>query len=679
MKLKFILNICLLTLLFSIRIYSNDEATVDSINYELKPKYGIIGAYNLNFHSSSITDIKGFNSCCPEFTGGFGTGFNIGGLIEYPIDEKLQLMLRLTYSSYNGLLSEQVTLPVLDVVSGGSIPATIENQFDVQYGTIGIEPMVSYRIQDELFAHGGFRAGFLVDHNYSHIEEIVSPKNRGTFSNGLQTWNVSFGDIPDPNILLLGLKLGASYNLPLNKKKSFFIAPEIFYTLQFTPIMKDQSWSVHQIQLGASLKYRQPPPPPPPPPPPLAPPSPEMPLPQEPPTLAAKISVVEVDSLGNENPNFSLKIEDFISYNMRPLLTYLFFDSLSSDIPDKYIKLNSKEKNEFSLSSLHNLGPIETYYQLLNVIGMRMNQYPEATIKITGTNSNSGDEKDNTALSRERALKVRDYLRDVWGIDGTRMPINARNLPEKFTRQDDPGSDSENRRVEITANDPRIVEPVFTVDTMRVLPKYNLRFKPVAETEVGAKRWEVKAVLDNKELVSYDGKGNVPKNLDWALDKSSNGAPKTAGNIFYFVSVTDSLDQTVVSSRNRIPIEQLTIDRKRLERIKDKEFEYYSLILFDFGKSDLRSEHNKVVDFIKDRITTNAKVYIRGYTDLIGDEAINKRISEKRAKAVANRLKIPSAEVEGIGEDVILYDNDTPEGRYYCRTVQIIIETPVHD
>jgi len=57
----------------------------------------------------------------------------------------------------------------------------------------------------------------------------------------------------------------------------------------------------------------------------------------------------------------------------------------------------------------------------------------------------------------------------------------------------------------------------------------------------------------------------------------------------------------------------------------------------------------------------------------------NKKISSKRAKAVADRLKIPSAQVEGVGETEILYDNSTPEGRYYCRTVQITIETPIDD
>ncbi len=679
MRLRTFANICCAFILLTTGLMGQEGIIQDSVNYELKAKYGIMGGYNINLHSSSITNIKGFNSCCPEFKGGFGTGFYFGGLIEYPIDEKLQLMLRLGYSSYNGLLSEEVTLPVLDIVTGGSIPAVIENRFDVQYGTVGIEPMVSYRLTENIFGHAGFRAGFMVDNHYSHIEEIKSPKDRGTFSNGLQTWNVSYGDLPDRNSLLLGLRLGASYTLPLNKQKSLFLAPEIFYTLQFTSAMKEQSWMVHQIQLGASFKYRQPPPPPPPPPPPMSPPYPDMIMPPDPPALAAQISIVEVDSLGNEDKNFSLKIEDFISYNMRPLLNYIFFDSLSSKIPNKYIRLNQTEKNKFKIESLQNLGPIETYYQVLNVIGLRMNEYTDATIKITGTNSNSGDEKGNTALSRERALQVRDYLRDVWGIDGTRMPITARNLPEKFTRQDDPGSDAENRRVEIIANDPRITEPVFTVDTMRVLSDYNLRFKPVAESTVGIKNWEVKAVFDTKDLVSYSEKGNVPRNLDWKLANHSNGAPKTAGNIFYYLSVTDSLGQTAVSARNRLPVERLTIDRKRLERIKDKEFEYYSLILFDFGKSDLRTEHNKVVDFVKNRITPNAAVYIRGYTDQIGEEDVNKRISERRAKAVSDRLKIPIAKVEGIGEDEILYDNGTPEGRYYCRTVQIIIETPVED
>ncbi|MFW5702255.1 MAG: OmpA family protein, partial [Bacteroidota bacterium] len=70
---------------------------------------------------------------------------------------------------------------------------------------------------------------------------------------------------------------------------------------------------------------------------------------------------------------------------------------------------------------------------------------------------------------------------------------------------------------------------------------------------------------------------------------------------------------------------------------------------------------------------------IYGYTDRIGEEDVNKRISERRAQAVARRLRIPDAKVEGLGESDLLFDNELPEGRFYCRTVRIIIETSVHD
>ena len=34
---------------------------------------------------------------------------------------------------------------------------------------------------------------------------------------------------------------------------------------------------------------------------------------------------------------------------------------------------------------------------------------------------------------------------------------------------------------------------------------------------------------------------------------------------------------------------------------------------------------------------------------------------------------------KGLGESVLLYDNDIPEGRFYCRTVEVILETPLDD
>ena len=56
---------------------------------------------------------------------------------------------------------------------------------------------------------------------------------------------------------------------------------------------------------------------------------------------------------------------------------------------------------------------------------------------------------------------------------------------------------------------------------------------------------------------------------------------------------------------------------------------------------------------------------------------VRKGASLSRADAAAQALGIPVKEAVGRGEKELLYDNDLPEGRYYCRTVTVIVETPV--
>jgi outer membrane protein OmpA-like peptidoglycan-associated protein len=117
---------------------------------------------------------------------------------------------------------------------------------------------------------------------------------------------------------------------------------------------------------------------------------------------------------------------------------------------------------------------------------------------------------------------------------------------------------------------------------------------------------------------------------------------------------------------------------KRRSGQSDKEYEYYSLILFDYGKSDLGFEHKKVVDFVKGRLSEGSKLLIYGYTDSMGEEEVNLKLSDKRAKSVLKRLEISeNINYEGKGESELLYDNSLPEGRFYCRTVTIDIETPI--
>jgi outer membrane protein OmpA-like peptidoglycan-associated protein len=120
----------------------------------------------------------------------------------------------------------------------------------------------------------------------------------------------------------------------------------------------------------------------------------------------------------------------------------------------------------------------------------------------------------------------------------------------------------------------------------------------------------------------------------------------------------------------------LTLQRKRSERLGDKEIDRYNLILFDFNSEDLGVRNLRIVNIIKPRISATSTVTITGYTDRIGELRVNQPLSEGRAQSAAKALNVPPENAGGRGE-TDMYTNEIPEGRFYCRTVTILVETPV--
>lgn len=104
-------------------------------------------------------------------------------------------------------------------------------------------------------------------------------------------------------------------------------------------------------------------------------------------------------------------------------------------------------------------------------------------------------------------------------------------------------------------------------------------------------------------------------------------------------------------------------------------------VFFDFNKDTLTEadlkELPKAVDFVKKY--PGAKIRLDGYTDSIGTDEYNMKLSERRATAVMNYL-IKEAGVDssritaiGHGEADPVADNKTPEGRAKNRRVEISI------
>lgn len=645
----------------------------DSI--ELAFKYGIYGRYFLNEHLSSFRHLPDVPCCGNKFTNGTGKGFELGGLIEAIGIDPFSFTIRLGYGQYTGLLKKIDDIPV--IVDGESYPGKSELIIDSKFALFTFEPSISYKLFKNLVFFAGMPTGFLLDNNYHQKEEIIDPADRGVFENGKRIRNDSTGKIPEVSNTQVGFIVGLSYEMPMTKRNFLSLTPEISYTYLMTNLVRNIKWNWHSLNFGISIKYKEPDPLPPPPPPPLAPPLPDYPAARTPEETRISVRAVQIDSNNNESDNLYIKVEDFITYNMRPLLNYIFFDENSLAIPNRYIRLDKNETSKFSINKLHNLNSLETYYQALNIIGKRLQDNPKANITITGTNSNFRDEKGNTELSEQRANNVANYLINVWNIEENRIKIVARNLPKDASRSDIPEGEEENRRVEITSNENSIFEPVFTIDTTRLLNSTKFKFINEVSSEFEIKRWDLD-ILQNEQIIkSFQGDGLPPNEIIWEINSESEDSRMFAGALKYKLYIKDAFGSVHSTNENIIPIEQITIDKKRIEGAADKEFENYSLILFDYGKYTLSSAHKKVIDFVKNRVTPKSTISIIGYTDKIGEEEINDKISTNRAKSVGKMLEIENAETYGVGKRELLFDNNLPEGRFYCRTVKISIETPI--
>ena len=103
---------------------------------------------------------------------------------------------------------------------------------------------------------------------------------------------------------------------------------------------------------------------------------------------------------------------------------------------------------------------------------------------------------------------------------------------------------------------------------------------------------------------------------------------------------------------------------------------------FDFDKSTLKLEGKRMVDeaikVMKDKPTL--QVSVEGHTDSVGSDAYNKKLSERRAKAVRDYMVSQGIDASritthGFGKSKPVASNETAEGRAENRRVEVVINT----
>lgn len=675
--------------------------------------------YNRNVFLPKFASFPNQPTCNVGYRSGAGNAFSLGLLTNVPIDEQFSIGARLGYTSLSGSLANSSIIGyTADIGSGQqrTDPITSEYSLQARLNAVAVEPLVTAVFYKKLRVSAGLRAAFLFSSTFDEREQLLSPGYVFFLPDSSRVRLQRSGDIPNVNPMQLAASFGIGLDIPLQNR--WIITPELNYHQSLNKL-SDVDWSVSTIQFGAALR---------------------IPLFKSPPPVLIRDTVYKRDTLvtasiqvvservtqvsstveSNEDrktvddvvyinerytvvekytkvvpkvPQLSVNVQAFgvmaggqsssvsgfvveeteIEENYS-LLPHIFFPEGESKVERTRMSLIDKSRvGGFSESRLPK-NTLEVYHELLNIVGSRMSASTAVTVTLVGCNSNTGSERGNTELSRARAESVRAYLNSVWGIDPARVSIKAQNLPGSPSNVANEEGQAENRRVEIIPSDAALLSAVSIKNaTVRSTPQI-VEVVPEVTSEAGVASWSAVVAQEGKELRRISGT-DAPQPYAWNV--TDEPYPKMEKPVTVTYEVTDRSGQRVSSSHS-LEASQLSIRRKRFEQTDDRRIERFSLIVFDFNKAELSPENKQILVEVQSRIQPNSVVTIAGYADRSGDAEYNRELARRRCMEVQKVISAAAGNtmISPIGSAVLLYDNETPEGRAYSRTVQIIIETP---
>lgn len=681
-----------------------------------------VGGYaglSLNLHSADFGALPGYQSCCSTFGSGLTFGPAVGVVVEFPIAADLHLQVRGGYTALGGTLTRSEVIGNEPVLAEGPIPVAERRDVSVDHtltaglAAANLEPTVGYRVATNLWLHAGVRVGYLLNTDFSQEERLMSPEGY-TFLDGRAIRNDATAAIPDVQSMQLAATVGVSYDLPLSATAT--LSPEARYHLPLTAI-SSVPWKVGSVQLGASLRFG-------------------IYAPNE--RTIRRDTVIERDTTivyaaglaqdriylqgteteddvrdegderwitttvteawvrerpkpftpefavdfrarveGTERPLRTLRIEELDVVESYPLLPQIFFDSAQTNVmATGQVALTPAQTGSFVINELQR-DQLKVYAQLLNIIGLRMKSDPSAVLTIMGTTDNTGAEKDNLGIAEARAMSVRSYLNSVWGIEDSRLIVRKRLLPANHANIESVEGRAENRRIELASSSLTTFEPVEFRERDVIVTPSDVMLVPSVSNGEGITQWTSEIEQGGRILATATGTGQPSAPVTWNAGAAET-APRTDKPILGMLTVQNVLGQSVTAT-DTVSIDYVSMQLMKSQEEGGKRVERYSLIVFDYNSAELNPANRKVMDQVRSRIEPSSKVTILGFADRSGNPESNRNLARRRCVEAQKALGLADDRVTivPVGSDRLIYDNDTPIGRSYSRTVQIEVETPV--
>ena len=616
---------------------------------------GFYGGLNFNFHTPNFTygvyDLQ--DPLSPMFVGNMrhisnntGLGGNFGLIANIPLDNMFVLSGRFGYNTMGGDLKDSV---------GTNTTSTNLNYLEVT-PALQIHNLLEGQ---GLYLLAGLEIGIPLTKTYQF--DYFSTLNNVPYS-GAQA------DIPDVSTRF-ALAIGAGWVFELSD--DIFLSPEISYRLPFGKVSKSEffdTWEIPQLRASVSLTFG------------IRSDDTEDVITANKPEI--NVGMKDVTGLNMEGARISsekIVVEETQYTELFPVIPYVFFDE-NSDSPNKNTQelAATRQSGSFNVESIEP-DAIKINSYTLDIIGTRMQGDKNSAIKIIGT-VDAKSENPKSDLAKKRAEFAKNYLVVNYGIEPNRINTESTGLPSKPSSIRDPEGIEENRRVEIVpinANSSLLKPIIIESDKQRLATPPIIQFTPNVTTNEEIDSWELELQQSGNTIKRYSGYGS-PDKIQWTISPNELASNEIPAD--YNLTVwTKSGNKGNYSSS--IPIEFLSISKKKSQESPDKSISKYSLVLFDFNSPEISEMDKKILfDNVIPSIKYNSTVQIYGYTDRIGSEDYNKKLASQRANSVKDllmtRAKDAKYEVFGVGEGVQIFDNNLTSGRQLSRTVQVYVITP---
>lgn len=651
------------SLLIGIILFTGIQLTLQAQQAQYtRPAFrlGVAAGANLNFYRGSTQELN-LNLTVPAaFHDGFGVGLFVAPLLEYHRPGTvLGFMLQAGFDSRRGAF-DQIINPCFDC------PADLSTNLSY----ITIEPSLRFApFKSNFYLFAGPRFAFNRGKEFKY-ELGVDP----LFPEA-ELLPAEEDDFSEMNKTIISMQVGAGVDIPLSstyKPTQAILSPFIALHPHFGQNPRAiETWNLTTLRAGIALKFGR---------------GQKIIVPLVVPDSPAPLPVFKFTVHSPANIPVERRVRETF-----PLRNYVFFEEGSTVISDRYLLLEKNQVKDFKQDQLEVYVPkrlsgrsdrqMIVYYNVLNIVGDRLGQNPAADIMLTGASAEGIP--DGLAM----AESVKKYLVDVFGINASRIKTEGRIKPRLPSEQLDGTKElvllrEEDRRVSIWSESEAMM--------MEFQSGADAPLKPV---EINAVQT---APIDS--YVTFNVEGAKKAFSSWTLEVRDekgilqNFGPYTGetvsipGKTIMGTKPQGDYKVTMVGiTKNGMTVKkEVPVVMKLWTPSEAEQGLRYSLI-FEFDKSDVISTYNSyLTDVVAPGIPRNGSVVIHGYTDIIGTDESNLALAWDRANEVRrileNALKTNGRsdvrfEVYGFGEDQALspFANDTPEERFYNRTVVIDI------